>query len=108
MAELSADEIDPDVFKGAPVTMDGRVVGHVTGVTFDEAGIFASATIDATDEGRDAIARFVDPTNLFSVPAFPDEMSGFACIGPISKKPERCPSCGAVMDPFNGACRCFD
>jgi hypothetical protein len=104
----TTDDVGPDAFDGAPVTIDGRVVGHITGVTFDEAGIFASATIADTDEGRAAIARFVDPTNQFSVPAFPDAMTGFASIGPIPTKPERCPSCNAIIDPFNGACRCFD
>ena len=31
-----------------------------------------------------------------------------ADAAPPPTKPERCPSCNAVMNPFNGDCRCFD
>jgi len=40
-------------------------------------------------------------------PATGEVMTDALADGP-QPKPERCPSCNAIIDPFNGACRCFD
>lgn len=97
-ATPDATDVDAQGMVGMPVTFIGHTVGTIVGASVDDRGI--SVTIDIVDAAF-ASSMGDDIKHVSIGPLYAREAA------PLPK-PERCPSCNAVIDVLTNNCRCFD